>query len=455
MGEPSMDDPVAERGLLGAIRSPSESPFAAKALIASLALALLLRPTVSFLELPGILNFLFFPVLLVGLLGSRPSGTPTETRIMRAFIILTLAVAASSVANFASPLAAAILWASLVVPFLVVLVALRGWSRGPIKADVHHLVVFFLLAQAAVIAFERFVLGQTSDAAQGFLGGQGAGHHVVGFVGVGTALYLGMRMFEQRGLRAQPLLYVAIGAGLAIGAITGTMQSLLALGVTGVVFLATRRSQWPLLAPLTLGALILGLVFSAWVSFAPPARNWYGDEFFQNKGFTVSLILDEYQTAPLLSALGLAPGETATRVAWIGAGEGNLVSSLGLEPGGVARQLLLVEQQKPPWRSSSLTSPWSTWLGVWGDLGIFGLFAYASVWIVIARACIDRPSKSRAGLYLVLYLAILGAFYNWLEEPVLTLFLGLAVADAVVRSNRSERLADRVGNIASPNQPLR
>jgi hypothetical protein len=409
---------------------------------------------VSVLSLPNILNFVFFPVLLFGNLVIRRGRSKAQSRLDNAVLVVTLALAASTVANLANPLTAILLWAALITPFLLIRLAVsQGSAAHSLSLD--RLIIIFLFVQGAVIGFERFVLGKTGDAAQGFLTGQGAGHHVVGFIGMGTALYLAMRLIEEPETRGQLAMYVAVFVGVAMAYITGTMQSFLAGAVVAVSFLITRRLRrpmWPAIA-VTIGLALATLAL--WPSFTPSGMNWYGPEYFANKGQTVNAIADQYGQQPYQVFFGLGPGESATKVAWTGAGGGNLIASLRIEPGGVATDLLGVELSKPSYRSSSLTSTWATWLGVWGDLGLLGLLAYGWAWWAMARLTLGRLPRLRAGLHVVAFLVLLGFFYSWLEEPVLTIFLGLPVAASIVRARRLSEPPAAASTAALESSPAR
>lgn len=117
------------------------------------------------------------------------------------------------------------------------------------------------------------------------------------------------------------------------------------------------------------------------------------------------------------------------------------MGSLGIEPGPIASQLLDEERARPPWRTSSLTSPWSTFLGVLGDLGVIGLLSYLSLWIWLAMH-LGKKQIGRPGVVLICFLLVIGLFYNWLEEPVLTLFLALPLAHSLMQVEASDtRLA--------------
>lgn len=410
--------------------------MAGQTLILTLVLALGMRLIVSLLDLPNILNFAFFPVLLFGNLIIRRGRSKAESGLDNAVVVVTLAVVASTLANLSNPLTAILLWAALVTPFLLIRLAVSQARTILPSFTLDRLLITFLFIQGAVIGFERFVLGRTGDAAQGFLSGQGAGHHVVGFIGIGTALYLAMRLAEEVETRGQFLMYAGVVVGVAMAYITGTLQSFLAAGAVAVSFLATRKLRWPIGAAASVtGGLVLAILV-LWPSFTPSGMNWYGPEYLANKRASVDAIADRYEQQPYQIFFGLGPGESATKVAWTGAGGGNLVSTLRIRPGGVATDLLQVELAKPPYRSSSLTSTWSTWIGVWGDLGFIGLAAYAYAWWVMARSTLGRPPTRRAGLHMVLFLVLIGFFYSWLEEPVLTIFLGLTVAASIARSKR-------------------
>jgi hypothetical protein len=104
-------------------------PLASQMLVLTLALALAMRFLVSILGLPGILNFAFFPVLTFGVLISKPRGTVAESRMTTAIVLLSLAVVASTLANFVNPLAGALLWASLSTPFLLIRLAVTQGHR--------------------------------------------------------------------------------------------------------------------------------------------------------------------------------------------------------------------------------------------------------------------------------------------------------------------------------------
>ncbi len=164
-------------------------------LLVTLGVALLSRTLVTLLDLPTLFSFGFFPVLLGLALSVRARESVTGIPFMRLFALFTLVVASSAVVSGTPFVAAVVLWASVSVPFLLLSSIPRSWasrSSRPVRATY----VGLLLVQGLLVLGEAILLGKRSDAAQGFLSGQGAGHHVVGFIGAGTALYVGVHLAE-------------------------------------------------------------------------------------------------------------------------------------------------------------------------------------------------------------------------------------------------------------------
>ena len=417
-------------------------------LLVTLGVALLSRTLVTLLDLPTLFSFGFFPVLLGLALSVRARESVTGIPFMRLFALFTLVVASSAVASGTPFVAAVVLWASVSVPFLLLSSIPRSWASRSSR-EIRATYVGLLLVQGFLVLGEAVLLGKRSDAAQGFLSGQGAGHHVVGFIGAGTALYVGVHLAESVRARRTAVLWIAVVVGLSMAAISGTSQALLAWAILVLTYAVLRWRPLKLAQVLLIAVLVFAVAMSLWESMAPQGLSWYGEEYIKAKSATIEAISDEFQVHPELVPFGIGPGTTASRVAWLGEGS-NLVAALGIEPGAIASELLRVERLKPVWRDSSLTAPWSTLLGIVGDLGLVGLAAYLSLWFYLGARFRHTPS-GRAASVLIGYLLLIGLFYNWLEEPILTLFLSLPLADALIAEERA-RL--KLGDNLPGSQPL-
>ena len=198
------------------------------ALIGVMVVALLGRAVAAFAGLPSVLAFAFFPGLLMILLLQRPSGTVFERKLIRLIVVLALVVAASVVVNQSNPTAGLLLWASLATPFLMILGIRRAWPTASTAPALLAVFSVLLGVQALVIIAQAVFLGQTSDSARGLLANQGAGHHVLGLIGVGAAVYVGTMIAEQASLRRRVWPYGLVLLGLLMAWLTRTDQALLA-----------------------------------------------------------------------------------------------------------------------------------------------------------------------------------------------------------------------------------
>jgi hypothetical protein len=72
---------------------------------------------------------------------------------------------------------------------------------------------------------------------------------------------------------------------------------------------------------------------------------------------------------------------------------------------------------------SSLWSPFFSWAGNWGDLGILGCGIYLALWILVYRKlCIDDVSK-----FFLFNVLIFGLVFGWIEEPGYILFVAVII----------------------------
>jgi hypothetical protein len=143
----------------------------------------------------------------------------------------------------------------------------------------------------------------------------------------------------------------------------------------------------------------------------------------------VSVITTAMSDRPLSLLVGLGGGATATRVAWLSTplGVRSFLAGLDLPAAPVASRLAESWVSNPQWVRSSASSPFSTWGGVFGDLGLLGLLAYATMWWLPWRASAGRDDRLETRA-IILFLVILGLIGNWMEEPQLMVVAALVVA---------------------------
>jgi hypothetical protein len=146
------------------------------------------------------------------------------------------------------------------------------------------------------------------------------------------------------------------------------------------------------------------------------------------KRAAVETISGEMSHNPLAFLTGLGPGTTATRIAWL-SGPDAPVSSLqgfGLEPTPIAQELLTAWANNPRWEQSSVSSPFSTWIGVYGDLGILGMAALITLWWLPWKAA-HRATGGLGARAVILFTVLLGLVFNWMEEPTLVIIAAVFI----------------------------
>ena len=191
----------------------------------------------------------------------------------------------------------------------------------------------------------------------------------------------------------------------------------------------------PLLSISTL--FFLALVHTDW-EFLGPYRNFttarsglYGwDGQVTTLKIAALRIVPAHYTTPLNYLFGLGPGHTASRLAGWFLRDPNftkMLIPLGATIHPVTDVFWQLIESPSGWlaRESTMWFPMFTWVGIWGDLGLFGLAAYlylsAIVWF---KVCVDDFGK-----FLLTSTAVLGFILTQMEEPgqMLTVacFLGL------------------------------
>jgi hypothetical protein len=205
-------------------------------------------------------------------------------------------------------------------------------------------------------------------------------------------------------------------------------------------FRAGRRAQL-----LTRTALVAGSVVALF-TLAPAGRT--AEMFLERAGqgqggkqAAARFIWQKLDGDPASIVFGKGPAETVSRAAFMTTNElqaeDSPLGSLGLKPAAIA-----LEAEGTAARISqggtSFNSGLSSTLGVLGDLGIFGVFAYAglllSLFLQLRRVTSPEGVAAAAGFALFI---VLGLVFDWWEQPPFGVFLGalagLALSKEAVR----------------------
>ena len=439
----------------------SSTPTAWLLLVMGVVLAVTSRLLVVYAGLPGAVNFLHFPLIVAAYLLSRhrASGSiATLERLLAVSAGLTIASIAGSLES--SFLRTLLLWPILVEPIVIILTIWHLVDAGFASEKALKLGYVMVLGQLP-LALAQAASAGVGDPVQGTLIGQGAGHHVLGAMGLMVALAaLGLIVSGRR-----PIVSMAgamVAGGFLLGLLTDMKQGiatflLVALFLTFWGLREKRRITGnPLMGRVAwlgalVGVVVVAVVMVALNTFVILAREpWRFSAPFEAKQVAVATITDAMSDNPVSYLVGLGPGTTATRIAWLStplAGP-TFLQGLGLEAAPIARDLARQWANNPQWLQSSISSPFSSWVGVFGDLGLLGMATLFALWWVPWKVA-GNATNGIAARAVILYTALLGMLFNWMEEPTLVITAAVLVGALTASGLTSQRRLEPIDEPSS------
>lgn len=411
--------------------------------------------------LPPAVNFLHLPVLFGSYLLSRVRPHSTRLRVlevmMAVFTVLTFASFVGS--DDSSILRTALLWPVLIEAFIVIATIWHLAESGLQSEAPKRLALALVLIQVPLAIGQALMFG-IGDEVQGTLVNQGAGHHVLGAMGLVAAL-AGFAAIVVGRAPIRSVYGFAVLGGFVLAVLSDMKQGLVVFFVVAVGLVLARRGRHdrsPLRGPsqavvrLVSILSIVALAFTAvaWnQGFATVAsESWRFDAVVEAKSAALVMSSELMQEQPHSFLVGLGPGTTFTRVAWLSSplGRDSYLESFGLSTSETSTRMASEWLSNPAWRSSSVSSPFSSWTGILGDLGLFGLAAYAGLWWAVWYGYRDSSEKVEVRAVLV-FLVLLGGLFNWLEEPVLGIVAALMVGGSAAPAK--ELVKEHVSQIST------
>ena len=450
-------------------------------LVTAVVLAVTSRVLIAFAGLPSAINFLHFPLLFAAYVLSRSRVREAPIGTMERVLVVSAALTVASLigSQQSSWLRTLLLWPILIEPILVILTIWHLSAAGFPSTMSLRLGRVVVLGQLP-IAIAQAASSGMGDAVQGTLIRQGAGHHVLGAMGLMAALVALASILTGR-RPPLSLTGVAVAGGFLLAVLTDMKQGIAVFFLVGTFVLVSGLKERRRIRGFGQGmrrtrlavAVVIGIAVSVILIlnlFVILAREpWRFGAPFEAKAASLERISQEMDRNPMAYLVGLGPGTTATRIAWLSAPSApqSSLQGLGLEPTPVATELSLEWANNPRWLQSSVSSPFSSWVGVYGDLGLLGLAALVVLWWLPWRAARHSPEGLGARA-VILFTVLLGLIFNWMEEPVLVITAAVLIgglsapsetARAGFRGDGSVRRAGThhrfTGRIPSPNHVTR
>lgn len=154
------------------------------------------------------------------------------------------------------------------------------------------------------------------------------------------------------------------------------------------------------------------------------------------KVMAFEIIADNASDIPGGWLFGLGPGNSISRVALMGlpgyVNPASPVYMLGLTPAPATKEIWAMGYSSSVRASTSIWSGISSVLGLFGDLGLIGLFLYLWMCWKIFQVLRGRTTwEAGAAIGFLAMAGILGAAYDWLEEPGFMLYGAMMVGLAL------------------------
>ena len=101
---------------------------------------------------------------------------------------------------------------------------------------------------------------------------------------------------------------------------------------------------------------------------------------------------------------------------------------VGTEPAPLALVYISRRSKIDESGKSSVSSPYSSWMGILTDVGILGFAMYLLLWAwILSTLAKFKPNARAVGLLIISMALILGGVFFWLDEPAFTLYVAAAL----------------------------
>ncbi len=402
---------------------------------------------------PGIIDFVHIPVVFAAVAVVTPEIRRTVATRKACFwlgVLLVNAVVAWIAAG-GELIRPVVGWVLLAEPMLlaVALISTLVTAPAPARAAairmIEDLVILIALAQVPFAVVQATQTG-VGDHIQGTFIGLGSGAHIAGAVTFVGAIALCGRAMRERARVGLSMALVAVLIMTSIVADAKQVQIAAVPAVLVLLFFSNLLTHYPAVVrkAATLGALAVAtaavLIFAA--SYRPlqqPGGAQTIEQGRRGKIVAFDLITDDMGARPETLFVGLGAGNTVGKLATLTVGSGVRANSpvefLNLAQAEITAETLRLDQRNYVSASSSVWSGLSSGLGLFGDFGLIGIFAFGAAWFSLLRPGARTRGPDRGvALCLVTFAALLGLFHIWLEEPNFMLPLAALLATAVAPS---------------------
>jgi hypothetical protein len=393
----------------------------------------------------GIVNFFHFPLALGAALVAATRGKPHAPLARSIAIVLAALLSVSFFSwliNGGELLRPLLGWLVFSEPLLIIYAVIKTpFSAGKTKL-LWKLALLISIAQFPPALWQAASVA-LGDPVQGTFIGTGAGAHLAGAVALIGTLICVAKGFSAPTIKTKAswliggvLLFIVSVLADAKQAIIAFLPALvLVVLASAPIRLSSALIGFPILASVVLGSFSYYQPFLMAIDWTMIGRGALG------KAQAFAVIAGKMEGGLGGWILGLGPGNSVSRVALMGiyVKPDSPVYLLGLAPPPVTQELWALTFSNWLFASSSVWSGISSWLGLFGDLGLAGIGLYIFIfWKLWKSLAGHRRWKTTLAKAVMIMAAVLGLMYSWLEEPGFTLLVALLVGLGLVSQQETE-----------------
>ncbi len=396
----------------------------------------ILATTVRF-SLLNLLHFVLVPLVCAIALSTTRIKDPKQIALCRSLMLGLLALFASTIFsalwNHAGLINAIASFMMLGEPFIFLLAMCCLPISSEIFLKMKNLLYWSVLINFVLAALQKPLIDAGKIQAQGLNGTDGCGGVFFvsvagGYVSASVSITFAMYFFLDK---TQPLWLRIVVPSAALWHLlfSDSKQLLLAYGVGWFLFIILTSKNI-----LNTLKLVTSLVFVVFIGFwcatnieaFSPYLAWARPELYGSDGqawyakfYSIRLILKAYQS-PLNYWLGLGPGHTVSRLGgWFLKDYAAILGPLGSTTTNIGQATAEFTDQFWLTKASTMFAPFWGWVGIWGDLGYFGLGSYLYLaYLAWQNFCWNGILKVT-----ILNVFALGFIFTQMEEPGYMIFI--------------------------------
>ena len=380
----------------------------------------------SFLDIPLVWSALGAAILRVKLLDRQTMNSDGRSLLV-ALGALAASALLSSVINQTEILRPILYIALLGQPFALI-AALAIASPSPAAyTRLRTVTAGLLLIQIPFTFFQAAAYG-FGDEVKGTLVGAGAGHHVVGAICLTGAIWVFANSRSPLTIRT-PLALMLI----AVPFLSDAKQVILAAPAMLLVSGWRKRLSTGVTKAALISMLLLIMLVALPAGEAALQFLRQGAEGRGGKSAALRFIANEINSNPMQLVVGLGPGTTVSRTAFMTTDllllEDSPLRSLNLKPAEIAIRAE-AEAERLSGGRTSFNSAQSSAIGLFGDLGILGSVSFSLLLFRTFRYLRkgSHPELAVAAASGWAIYTALGFVFDWWEQPPFTVFIATLAA---------------------------